>query len=63
MKYDAINSILDFTPGEDKIVLKGISSSDVKYDPATGIISVNGNDLAALDGKPAIKLDDDFEFM
>jgi Ca2+-binding RTX toxin-like protein len=63
MNYDAINKILDFTSGTDKIVLKGINSSDVKYDPATGIISVNGNNLAELDGKPAINPTDDFEFM
>jgi hypothetical protein len=35
----------------------------VKYDPATGVISVNGNNLAELDGKPTINPVDDFEFM
>jgi Ca2+-binding RTX toxin-like protein len=58
-----INKILDFTTGEDDIVFKGVSSNDVKYDQNTGIISVNGNNLAELDGKPAVNPTDDFEFM
>jgi Ca2+-binding RTX toxin-like protein len=57
-----INKIIDFVSGEDKIrFAKGVTSDQVKYND--GKISVNGEELVELDGKPPVNESNDFEFM
>lgn len=54
---DGVN-ISDFTVGEDKIVIKGMSDdADVQYDEISGKLSVDGKELAQLDA--GLNLNDD----
>jgi Ca2+-binding RTX toxin-like protein len=43
LQAGAIDQIIDFTKGEDKISIQGVSS--VEYDSVTGTIKVNGQDV------------------
>ena len=67
--------ILDFTPGEDKILLIDNSMkysygpvgainqsqlNDINYDPTTGALSYKGNEIAILSGAPSQLTPDDF---
>jgi Ca2+-binding RTX toxin-like protein len=45
-----VDTITDFTEGEDIVRLKGIGNdADVQYDKASGKVSINGEDVLQLD--------------
>ena len=60
---DDIDTIEDFKVGEDKIRFEGISSeAKVEYDSESGILSIDGDDIAQLE--PGLDIsDDDYEFL
>ncbi len=55
----AINQITDFTPGEDKIVIRGLESdAEPVYDSDTGILSLDDLDIAQLSAGLNIREED-----
>ena len=47
---DGVDTVTDFTVGEDTIQIKGVGSdATVDYDQDTGSLSVNGEEIAKLD--------------
>jgi Ca2+-binding RTX toxin-like protein len=57
-----IDTIEDFTPGEDSLGIQGLASGDnVDYDRSTGILSLNGKAFAQLDANLDIQ-DSDLDF-
>lgn len=55
------DEIVDFTSGEDKILIQGVGSeATVEYDSTTGILSVDGQALIQLDAGLTIDEDDYF---
>ena len=54
-----INQITDFTPGEDKIVIRGVQSDKAPvYDDDTGILSVDDIEIAQLSAGLNIRAED-----
>lgn len=61
-----VDKILDFTSGEDKIGLTGfgsITSNDVTYNQNSGILSVNGQQVADLGAGTVFDKDNDWEII
>ena len=57
-----IDTVTDFTPSEDTIVINGVGEDDgVSYDPNTGIVSVDGQPIMQLDPGLDINESEDFE--
>ncbi|ELS02218.1 putative calcium-binding protein [Xenococcus sp. PCC 7305] len=58
-----LNDISDFQPGEDSIVIQGVAdNNEASYDPNTGRISLNGQEIIQLD--VGLDIDaDDIEFI
>lgn len=57
------NQIVDFQPGEDSIIIEGISDVAVpSYDPTTGVIALNGQAIIQLEIGLEIN-EDDVEFL
>lgn len=56
-----VDIIADFEAEEDKLIIKGLSPQDtVSFDPATGTISVNGDEVISFDGGD---IPEDFELL
>ena len=57
------DTITDFTPGEDvlKFDFVGLGAGDVSYDPATGLLSIDGTVVADI-GEDNAPEDTDYEF-
>jgi Ca2+-binding RTX toxin-like protein len=56
---ETINVITDFQLDEDTIVIKGVGEQkDINYDSATGIISLNNQDILQLDSGLNIDIND-----
>lgn len=56
--FDSVDTISDFNVDEDKVRIKGVgANADVKYDEATGKLSVDGQDIADLG--VGLEFDDD----
>jgi hypothetical protein len=55
----AVNQITDFTPGEDRIVIRGLTTDqDPVYDPNTGILSIDDIEIAQLSAGLSINEED-----
>jgi Ca2+-binding RTX toxin-like protein len=58
-----VDTIIGFNPEEDQLVFEGIDPAvDVVYDPATGSLTIDGEEIAILDTGLALD-EDDFTFL
>ncbi|KPQ36059.1 MAG: Hemolysin-type calcium-binding repeat (2 copies) [Phormidesmis priestleyi Ana] len=58
---DAVDTITDFTVGEDQIEFQGIGDRKIAYDAITGIVSVDGQAFIQLD--PGLDFSEDDYFL